>query len=48
MYYQKQDDFKVWCELGVYVTKLKNPKLKLENESNKFLKEDPGVDVMQE
>ena len=32
----------------VYETKLKNPDMKIENESNKFLHLDPDVDVMLE
>ena len=39
MYYWKQDNVDVWCELGVYVTKFENPEMKIENEFNKFLEE---------
>ena len=46
MYYMKQDNTKVWHKWRVYVTKYKNPEIKVENESNKFLKGDPGIDVM--
>ena len=48
MYYQKEDNLEVWCELGMYTTQFKNPEIKILNESNKFLEGDPDVDIMLE
>ena len=42
---QKQDNLELWCELGVYVSKVENPEMKIENESNKFLEGDKDVDL---
>ena len=46
MYFQKQDSSEVWCEPVVYVTQFKNPKIKIEKESNKFFEGNPNVYVM--
>ena len=38
----------MYCVPEVHMTKFKNPDMKIENESKKFLKEDPTVNVMLE
>ena len=45
MYYKKQDNLEVKNEWGNYVSKLKNPEMKIDNESNEFFKCDPDINV---
>ena len=42
---QNQNNPEVWCKPGVYVTKFKNPEMKIENESNKFLEGDSNIEM---
>ena len=45
MYFKKQNNLELWCELRVYVAKFKNLEMKIENESNDFLEGNPVIDM---